>query len=286
MLRALTNYHRPDNLREALQLLAHPHTLPLAGGTDLLGRGDTLTQTVIDLQDLGLDYIHSEGDGLHIGAMTRLQALIDHPATAAVAGGLLARSILGSLVNTERNAATLGGALASAPAWSDLPAALLAVDAAVEMQTAETRSLIPAVELLASRDVLLGHGALITDISVPVQPRGARYAAERVSRTPADRAIVCVAVRLAQRDGMLRDVRVAAAGVARTAVRLTTAEAVLEGAPLPMLPVELAARAAMSAAAPADDHLATSDYRRAMLGVLLTRAVNDAASALGGGDHA
>jgi CO/xanthine dehydrogenase FAD-binding subunit len=275
MLRELTSYHRPGNLRDALQLLKQPHMLPLAGGTDLLGRSDTLTQSVIDLQELGLDYMRAADDGVHIGAMTRIQAIIDDPAVGTLAGGLLARSALSATVNTVRHAATLGGALAAAPAWSDLLPALLVLDAVVEVQTEEARSLVPAEALLASREHHLPYGALITEIILPVQPTGAKYAAERVSRTPADRAIVCLALCLAPRDGAMRDVRIAAGGASDHALRLTAAEKVLEGAPLSIAPLEDAARAAMNASEPPSDHLASSDYRRAMVGLLLTRAVNE-----------
>jgi aerobic carbon-monoxide dehydrogenase medium subunit len=273
MLRELARYHRPGSLREALQLMKQPHTLALAGGTELLGHNDTLTEGVVDLQDLGLDYVRAHDDGIRIGAMTRLQAFIDQPSLKAFAGGLLARAASASTANTERQAATVGGAMAAGPAESDLLASLLVFDAAVEIQTAESRTVVPAEALLAGRRRYLTPDAIITEIMLPVQPPGAMYAEERVSRTPADRAIVCLAVRLVLRDGKLFNVRVAAGGAGDCVMRLIAAEAVLEGSTHEASRVEDAARAATSAVSPPSDHRATSEYRRAMVGVMLARVL-------------
>ena len=278
MLRELARYHRPGSLREALQLLKQPHTLVLAGGTELLGRSDTITEGVVDLQDSGLDYVRAHEDGIRIGAMTRLHAFIGQPSLNVFAGGLLGRAVWASTSNTERQAATVGGALAAGPAESELLAALLVLDAAVEIQTAESRMLAPAEALLASRERYLTPDAIVTEIILPVQPSGAMYSEERVSRTPADRAIVCLAVRLVLRAGKLCDVRAAAGGAGHTVMRLTAAEAVLEGSTREAARVEDAVRAATSAVSPPSDHRATSEYRRAMVGVLLARIVNEVAS--------
>ena len=278
MLRELNHYHRPGSLLGALQLLKQPHTVALAGGTELLGRSDTLIEAVVDLQDAGLDYVRVTGDGIRIGAMTRLQSFIDHPILKAVAGGLLGRAAVASMSNTERQAATVGGALAAGPAESDLLAALLVLDATVELQTAEARTLAPAETLLGGRAHFLTHDAIITELTLSVQPPNALCAMERVSRTSADRAIVCLAVRLAQRGGTFHDVRLAAGGAAGHAMRLTAAEVVLEGSPNEAARVEEAARAAMSEVSPAADHRATGEYRRAMVGVLVARVVNEIAA--------
>ena len=286
MLRELARYHRPGSLQDALKLLKQPRTLALAGGTELLGRSDTLTEGLVDLQDAGLDYVRANDDGIHIGAMTRLQTFLDHPTLTALAGGLTGRAVSASMPNTERQAATVGGAMAAGPAESDLLASLLVLDAAVEIQTAESRTLVPAEALLADRARFLTHGAIISEIILPVQRHGALYAGERVSRTPADRAIVCLTVRLVQGDGKFYDVRFAAGGAAGHVMRLTAAEALLEGSPHEAARVEMAARAAMSAVSPPDDHRATSDYRRAMTGVLLRRVVNEAAASARSDKHA
>jgi len=52
-------YHRPHELADALRLLQRQdvRTVPLAGGTGLVGRGGPGVEAVVDLLELGLDYI-------------------------------------------------------------------------------------------------------------------------------------------------------------------------------------------------------------------------------------
>ena len=68
-------YHRPENLSEALQLLAQPDTVPLSGGTKLLANGTT--NAVVDLQALGLDQIQWDEGQLDVGATVKLTDLAE-----------------------------------------------------------------------------------------------------------------------------------------------------------------------------------------------------------------
>ena len=275
MLRELASYHRPATLRDALELLQQPHTLALAGGTELLGRDDKTTAAVIDMQDAGLDYVQAGAEGIRMGAMTRLASFIDYPALNRAAGGLLRRAAA-LLAGTEREAATIGGTLAAARADSELVASLLALDAEVVVQTASSRTELGLDALLGEQTRYLTPAALITELFIPAQAEGAWFGLERVSRTPADRAIVCVAARMALREGKAAGVRMAAGGVAAHSTRLSTAEAVLEGVPLDGAAVASAVRAAEASVSPSGDQRASAEYRRAMLGMLLARLLNEA----------
>jgi len=174
MLRELASYHRPDNLPDALQLLQEPHTLALAGGTELLGRNDTTTGTVVDLQDAGLDYVHAEADGFRIGAMTRLASFSEHSLLSGAAGGILRRATM-LLAGTERGAATIGGTLAAARGDSELVAALLVLDAQVVVQTVSSHTELGLDALLSGKAQYLTPSALLTELFIPAQPDGAWF---------------------------------------------------------------------------------------------------------------
>src|SRR5437868_12331882 len=79
MLINLLEYHWAEHIDEALMLLSRTDmkTVPLAGGTYLLGQKDDSIQAVVDLRDLELAYISEDARGIHIGAMTTLQAMVD-----------------------------------------------------------------------------------------------------------------------------------------------------------------------------------------------------------------
>src|SRR5438477_5107866 len=135
MLLNLLEYHWVENIDEALLLIARTDTktVPLAGRTYLLGLDDRSIQGVVDLRDLELAYIHEDAKGVHIGAMTTLQMMVDSPVLKDLVTGLLSRAAqASSFSRLIRNSATLGGTLG---AWvasqADLLTALAVLDAEV-----------------------------------------------------------------------------------------------------------------------------------------------------------
>lgn len=182
----ITAYHRPQSLDEALALLSRrtPSTVPLGGGT-LLSHGQAEAIEVVDLQALGLNYIHNQGGNLQVGATTTLQSLSEDPNVSAA---LQLALKLEAPVNL-RDAATVAGTIVVCDGRSSLVAALLALDAKLTLMK-------PGVENLGIGDFLAlrsrrRNGTLITQIEFPLN---AALAFEYVSRTPADKPIVCVAL--------------------------------------------------------------------------------------------
>ena len=107
-------YHRPSTLEQALDLLDSDHAAVLAGGTSLIA-GDG-PDAVVDLQDLGLDSIALDGDRLAVGAMTRLRDF----AASDLVPQPLRQLAMREAPNTIRNAATIGGTVASGDPESEL----------------------------------------------------------------------------------------------------------------------------------------------------------------------
>ena len=268
----LTEILRPTTLPEAVHLLRRPtvRTAVLAGGTTLVPQARRDVQSLVDLRNLHLSYIKREGNALRIGATTTLQEVaqsLDVPPA-------LAQAAHTSAPINVRNAATLGGVLAGSGFGAPLPVALLVLDAALVIYSPEARQSAIAA-FLAYRDKLLRDGALITEVGVPLT--GAHVAFEKVSRTPGDAPIVCVAARLRLDGGAARDVRVAVGGVGPTPARLGRAEQTLEGKPLSESLVAQAAELAVKEVSPPGDFLASSEYRREMVRVLVRRVVDAAA---------
>ena len=197
----ITTYHRPQTLTEALALLAGSNVLPLGGGT-LLSRPQIAPVEVVDLQSLGLDSINKKGGDLHLGATVTLQQFLEShhcPETLKPAIKLEAP------INI-RNSATVAGALVSCDGRSPFATALLALDAKLEMKSinkmelanmeAESREpghnmvTLGLGEFLPMRSDYL-PGKLITLITMPLN---IKFAFEFVSRTPADKPIICAAL--------------------------------------------------------------------------------------------
>jgi len=267
----LTEILHPPTLSEVVRLLRRPNvkTAILAGGTALVPQARRDVQSLVDLRDLKLAYIKREGNALRIGATTTLQDIATSPDVPPV----LAQAAHASAPINIRNAATLGGVLASAGFNAPLPVALLALDAVLVIYSPEARQ-SPLPSFLAYRERLLRDGALIAEVGLALTD--ARMAFEKVARTPSDAPIVCAAVKLRLDNGVARDVRLAVGGVGPLPARLARAEQTLEGKPLTEPLIAQAAELAAKEVNPPSDFLAASEYRREMVKVLVRRAITAA----------
>jgi CO/xanthine dehydrogenase FAD-binding subunit len=182
----ITAYHRPHTLDEAVALLAQPDTRPLGGGTILSQPGPDPVQ-VVDLQSLGLSNINKKGGELEIGATTTLQALLESTECPQA----LQTAIKFEAPLNLRNSATVAGTLVTSDGRSTFTTALLALDARVEYRLLTQNGGRSSAVSGLSEYVLTRPHALITSVSIPLH---VKFAFESVSRTPADKPIVCAAL--------------------------------------------------------------------------------------------
>lgn len=176
----ITTYHRPQTLDEALTLLSQPNTVPLGGGT-LLSHPTADSVQAVDLQSLGLDSLTKKGNDLEIGATTTLQRLLENDNCPEA---LKTAIKLEAPINI-RNAATVAGTLVASDGRSPFATALLSLDAKISIAN-------PKSEIVNIGDFLpLRPRGLITSVTIPLNTK---FAFEFVSRTPADKPIICAAV--------------------------------------------------------------------------------------------
>jgi CO/xanthine dehydrogenase FAD-binding subunit len=178
----ITAYHRPKTLDEALTLLTQPNRTPLGGGT-LLSRPTTDPVEAVDLQALSLDSIKKSGNNLEIGATVTLQQLLESElCPEAMKPALKLEAPL-----NLRNAATVAGTLVACDGRSTFGTILLALDAKIETRYSTDDSRISNIgEFLPLRP-----RGLITSITVPLN---VKLTFDSVSRTPADKPIICAAL--------------------------------------------------------------------------------------------
>ena len=137
-LTSLKEYFAPNDEAELLALLEtyHGSALIVAGGSFVHGldaRGLLLgVEALIDIRNLGLKHVTLDTEGLSIGAMvtfTELQQL-EEVQTSAALGAL--RDALKYPPLQIRNVATVGGNIAAACPYFDLPTAFMSLDAVVK----------------------------------------------------------------------------------------------------------------------------------------------------------
>ncbi len=182
----IVEYHRPKTLNEALALLQRPHplTIPLGGGVTV-SRMKEPDCAVVDLQDLGLNQIVSQGNLVKIGATVTLQQLVE-------CEGLQPDLILAARKETTynlRQRATIAGSIVTGDGRSHLLSALLALDAILIWAPGEQQMSLG--DFLALRGVRSPDAVLITEIRVA---NNLQLKYEYVARTPEDRPILLIAV--------------------------------------------------------------------------------------------
>jgi len=181
----ITTYHRPKTLDEALTLLSQSNRIPLGGGT-LLSRPQSDPVEVVDLQSIGLDSIKKSGNNLEIGATVTLQGLLQ---SEHCPDPLKSALKLEAPLNL-RNAATAAGTLISCDGRSTFAAVMLALDAKIEQTILNDSK--PETRLSNIGEFLpLRPAGLITALTIPLN---VKLSFDYVSRTPADKPIVCAAL--------------------------------------------------------------------------------------------
>jgi len=247
-------YLVPETLDEALEMLENG--VPLAGGSVLTPKRKDL-RAVIDLRNLGLDGMKVDGDAVEIGAVTKLQAIVDTQAHLPAAFRDACRLEVGWNL---RNMATLGGAIMSSDGRSGLLTTLLALDAQVTQ--AQVSQFFPLHKLLMARNEV----KLITNIQFEM-PTNLGY--EQVARAPADWPLVCAAVGFGQ--GYDDEIRIAVGGFGDYPIRLREAERIWAETQDP----EQVGRAAQDAYKNAEDKWASAEYRAEIAGVLVKRQLKE-----------
>jgi CO/xanthine dehydrogenase FAD-binding subunit len=239
----------------------------LGGGTLVmraLNEGEVALSTVVRVQDRGLSQIRATGGRVTIGAGVTLAQILTERELAFLHA--TARSIGGPAV---RNMGTVGGNLYAPSPFGDLAVALLALDATVSVQGGFGAREVAIEEFLAGRDRAMG--SLVTSISCQrPAPDALRY--RKISRIkPKGASVFSIAIHVPNVGGRVSGARIAYGAMAPTAIRAKAAERALEGRTLDASGIAAAVGAAAEGTSPASDSLASSWYRREVVGVHLRR---------------
>jgi len=277
-------YLRPTSVEETLGLLAEfgDDAKLVAGGQSLmvlLHEGLIAPRVLISLSAVAeLAGITTNGEAT-IGALATHTEVLSHPGIRS-SWPVLAEAEEAVSSIQIRNRGTLCGNLAHAYPTADPPAALLALDAVLTLRSPHGSRQVPAGEFaVGPLTTVLEPGELITAVTLPPPPAGARHAYLKYALRPLDFAILGVAVRLAvDAEGRCRHVRIGLNGAAGRPLRATGAEQILEGSPAGAGTAQLAAAADAAAGQsdPLSEVFESSSYRREMVRVYVRRALERA----------
>jgi aerobic carbon-monoxide dehydrogenase medium subunit len=273
----------PTTLANAVRLLdPQDETIrPVAGGTALMlmmKAGVFRPAKLVSLRKIESNYaaITADARGLTIGAMTTLSDL-EHSADVRACAPLITQTLL-TLSNVRvRNVATVGGALAHGDPHMDLPPVLMALDASLTVVGPNGEGSLPVESLFTGYyETVLALNELIAFVHVPAQ-RSKQAAYMKVTTGAVDDwpALGIAAVIVSDGD-VVKSARIVASAATEKAIRLTSAESVLQANRIDDKLVRRAADAAVEEVEFVGDVRGSAPYKRELMRVYVQRAVRAA----------
>jgi len=269
----------PKSIQEACGILSEKEDVKLiAGGTALLiliKQGLFVPKTLVNLKKIkeAGEITYSPTDGLRVGGLASIYDVETAPAVRQHYP-LLAQACHVVANIRIRNMATIGGNLAHADYQSDPPAALVALNASVELTNRNRVRRAKLGEfLLGSYETALEPDELLTALLVPPPPPDTRCTYIKfTTRSSEDRPCAGVAAWVRCSNEICEEARVVVGAVSPAPV-VVTDEARLQGQKLNSDLIGEIAQRAGDLVDPIEDLRGTVDYKRHLVKVLVRRAL-------------
>lgn len=282
MIAASFEYDAPSTLDEAIGLLHQygEEAKILSGGHSLLPMMKlrfASPERVIDINGIpDLSYIKEEDGVLKFGALTR-ESEIEHSELLKEKYPIFA-DVTKLIADPQvRNMSTVGGNLAHGDAANDHPAVMLALRATVVATGKDGKRSIPIDEFFFGfYTTALQHGEILTEIQIPVPPKGTGSAYHKLERKVGDYATAGVAVQLTIENGICTAIGIGLTNVNPIPLRAKRSEKLLLNNPLTDENIAEAAKLASEDCSPSADLRGSEEYKRAMVAVLVKRMIKKA----------
>ncbi len=277
MYPAKFTYHAPWSVEEAITLMNENEDSKLiAGGHSLLPTMKMRLATpahLIDMKNLRslLSYIHDKGDHIAIGSLTTYHQ-IESSSLVKQAAAILAQTVSEVGDMQVRNMGTLGGSIAHADPAGDPPAAILASNATMVIQSSGGERTVAASDFFQGFfETAVGAGEILKEIRVPKFSGGSSY--QKFKHPASGYAVAGVAVCLTKNGGNIGGVSVSVTGVSDGAYRANGVEAALTGQAFSEALAASAAAHAIDGIDALEDPFADAAYRGQLAKTLAKRAI-------------
>lgn len=277
-------YACPTTVSEAVALLASHdgEAKPLAGGQSLvpmLAFRVASPSLLVDLRKLAeLRQIKIADDGVTLGAMVRWREILDD-ARLRKAHPLLVAAVEHVAHYQIRNRGTVGGSLAHADPAAELPGVVVTCEAKIAVVGKSGGRVIDAANFFEGPLMTaLKPDEIITEIRFPAWPAKRRFGFQEFARRRGDFALAAAMLFYDEDGGRVRNAHVGAIGVGDTPLRLTAVEQAINGNVIDEATLTKAEAAASASVDPHDDIHAGGAYRKALIGVMVERALRAAAA--------
>jgi carbon-monoxide dehydrogenase medium subunit len=277
------DYERPADTKAALASLANfgSRAKVLAGGQSLLPMLNlrlASPERLIDVSRLNeLKYIRLAGNELLIGALTTHNTVLKS-AEVRIHCPIMAEAYRQVSHHSVRNRGTIGGSLCHNDPAAEMPLVVNLLGATLVAGSTRGERVIVADKFFKGNfETALAADELLTEIRVPVPPKGHGWSFQEVSQRKGDFALVAAGALLTIDSGKCRKVRLGFRNAGAGVFRVNAVEAQIEGKEPTAQLFAAAADLAMRTVAPPSDLHADADYRRDLVKVLTERVLAQAA---------
>lgn len=277
-MRGIKEFLAPTSLDETIKLLDanQNNSIILAGGTHLALVKTSTNEVIIDIKQAGLSYIDEEGENIRIGATTRMTDIIKSEILSKYAGGLLnyAASKVGSVLT--KNLVTIGGNIYSLFPWSNIPPALLVLDASVELISSTGVRKIPLKELIRTNPKkCVNKNELIASLILPISSNNLKTAYKTFALTENDYDIAIVAVALEMENNICKKAKIAVGAAIWPCDTICEAGKILQNKPLDSALIEEVAQKVASSIKLIEDFRTTDEHRISVVKTLVKRSLEE-----------
>jgi carbon-monoxide dehydrogenase medium subunit len=282
MYPASFEYHRPKNLKDALELLRKTKDAKLlAGGHSLLPAMKLRVSSPAALIDLGrvkgLQGIKVGKSSIKIGALTSHTEVAESDEIRKNCP-LLAETAAQIGDIQVRNRGTIGGSLAHADPAADYPTVVVALEGEITATGPKNSRQISATEFFTGLfSTALKSSEILTEVRVPASRKGEGGVYLKHRHPASSYAVVGVAAIVALKNDHVKAARLVVGGVHPTPLVIEKAAELLTGEkPTGKRIAEAAASVAEAIVDPLGDLYASGEYRTHLASVMARRALQEA----------
>lgn len=271
-------FHRAENVAHALSLLAElgDDARPLAAGQSLVPMMNlrlARPEHLIDISRLDLGGITIDGSVMRFGALVRHVQHLSDPLVATYLPVLRAGvAHIGHPVIRQNG--TLGGSLSHADPTAELPLLCLLHDAEILAASATGERRIPAGKFfLGAYTTALEPDELLVGLEIPLPTGKCAGAFLEQSERHGDFAIAACGIVLSHSEQRIERIAVCCSGASDVPLRAPELEETLVGRPLPDPAAGPYIAHFVRSLNPPDNHSASPEFRRDLLGELIARTL-------------
>lgn len=278
------DYHRPQSVSEAVGMLKDmgDEAIIVAGGHSLIPMMKlrmAVPEHLIDIQDIDdIKSISFSNGEVTIGALVTQAELIDSEDLHAVCPILRVAAL--QIADPQiRNVGTVGGNVANGDPGNDMPALMQTLDATYVLVSSSGSREVKARDFYeAAFFTARAEDEMLTAIRFTAPATGHGYSYMKQKRKIGDYATAAAAVILTMNGNTVQSASIGLTNVADTPLFAEAASSGLAGATLDNAAIKAAVDAAKAITDPAADGRGPKEFRTHVAGVMVERALREAAS--------